>query len=313
MYSRRNRMLFIRDMPGGGPQGCHMGQLSYLSQSDSSGKCVLDDDRFKFIDDMSLLEIINVIACGLAYYDFFQHVASDIPIGGKFLDSQNCKSQDILNNIAEWTSQNKIKLNENKTNFMIFNPTRNSQFGIRLNLNEKSIEMINQTTLLGTVITSDLTWTKNTNLLIRKGYQRLEILRRLYSFHIPVKDLVQIYTLYVRSILEFNCCVWHYNITMEERNDIERVQKVACKIILKTNYISYENALNKLGLQNLDARRNKLCEKFAKKCTEGPPQVADMFPLDLTRHSNKYHVTFARHDRLLKSAIPQMQRVLNRL
>ena len=302
----------LRAMPGGGPQGCHMGQLEYLSQSDDSGNFVLSDDRFKFIDDMSLLDIINLLACGLSEYDFIHHVASDIPIGGKYLDSQNCNSQEILNSVAEWTNKNKMKLNEDKTNFMIFNPTRNSQFGIRLHLNGKPLEMIKQTTLLGTVISSDLTWTSNTSYIIKKAYQRLEILKKLYSFHIPIQDLVQIYTLYVRSILEFNCCVWHYNITLEERNDIERVQKVACKIMLKKDYTSYAQALKKLGLQTLDDRRHKLCEKFAKNCVKGPLQVSEMFPRDLTRHSNKYQVTFARNERLLQSAIPQMQRLLNR-
>ena len=301
-----------RAMPGGGPQGCHMGQLEYLSQSDDSGNFVQNDDRFKFIDDMSLLDIINLIACGLIDYDFIHHVASDIPTGGKYLDSQNCNSQVILDKIADWTTQNKMKLNENKTKFMIFNPTRNSQFGIRLQLNGKPLEMIEQTTLLGTVISSDLTWTSNTNYIIKKGYQRLEILRRLYSFHILTNDLVQIYILYVRSILEFNCCVWHYNITMEERDDIERVQKVACKIILKNKYNSYGQALKTLGLQQLNDRRNMLCEKFAKRCVKGPTQVSEIFPRDFTRHSNKYQVTFARTDRLLWSAVPQMQRLLNR-
>ena len=159
---------------------------------------------------------------------------------------------------------------------MIFNLTRNLQFGIRLHLNGKPLEMIEQTTLLGTVISSDLTWTSNTNFIIKKGYQRLEILRRLYSFHIPTNDLVQIYILYVRSILEFNCCVWHYNITMEERNDIERVQKVACKIILKNKYNSYGQALKTLGLQQLNDRRHMLCEKFAKMCKRSNPSIRNI-------------------------------------
>jgi hypothetical protein len=30
----------VRNMPGGGPQGCHMGQLEYSSQSNDSGGCV---------------------------------------------------------------------------------------------------------------------------------------------------------------------------------------------------------------------------------------------------------------------------------
>ena len=100
---------------------------------------------------------------------------------------------------------------------------------------------------------------------------------------------------------------------MEERNLLERVQKTACKIILKQKYTNYESALQELGLKTLDDRRLELCKRFAKRCVDGPKQVAEMFPRDYTRHSNKFSVTFARTDRLLHSAIPQMQRLLNNI
>ena len=44
-------------------------------------------------------------------------------------------------------------------------------------------------------------------------------------------------------------------ITEAEVDDIERVQKVACQIILKESYISYESALVILKLVNLRERR----------------------------------------------------------
>ena len=293
------------------PQGCLLGQLEYLSQSDDSGNFVPDEDRFKFIDDMSLLEIINLITCGLSLYNFQEHVGSDIPVDGKYLDVQNCKSQQILDSVVNWTDINKMKLNETKTKYMVFNPSRNYQFGVRFQLNGKPLEKVEETTLLGTVISSDLSWASNTNFIVRKSYKRLEIIRKLYSFDVPTLDLVHIYTLYVRSVLEFNCCVWHHSLNEDQRNEIERVQRVACKIILKQNYISYEKALKDLGLDTLDDRRTKLCKRFAQKCVKGPTQISDMFPLDETRHSNKFKVTFARNSRLLHSAIPQMQRILN--
>ena len=60
---------------------------------------------------MSLLEILNLIACGLLEYDFTQHVASDLPTEGKFLDTKSCKSQKILHEVVKWTENNKAKLN----------------------------------------------------------------------------------------------------------------------------------------------------------------------------------------------------------
>ena len=204
----------------------------------------------------------------------------------------------------------KMKLNQKKSKIMIFNFTRNYQFGTRLYLENQLLETVQETKLLGTIISSDLTWWQNTNHLTKKGYQRLEILKKLYEFDVPEVDLVQIYTLYVRSILEFNSCVWHFNITQAENIDIERVQKIACKVILKENYTSYRDALGQLGLQTLSARRQTLCHKFAIKCLKYN-KSKDMFPIDENRNAQTYKVNFARHSRLLDSAIPQMQRLLN--
>ena len=61
------------------------------------------------------------------------------------------------------------------------------------------------------------------------------ILRNLYSFNVSQEDPVQIYCMYIRSVIEFNSSVWFSSITQEDKNDIERIQRVDCKIILKEN------------------------------------------------------------------------------
>ena len=141
------------------------------------------------------------------------------------------------------------------------------------------------------------------------------MLHKLYSFNIGDDDMVNIYILYFRSILDHSCQVWHYSITEEEKDDFERVQKVACKIILKNRYSSYEQALDILNLDSLDDRRAILCLKFAKKCVKHR-KTKDMFPLNQsddknTREHEKYLVQHATTSRLLDSALPQLQRALN--
>ena len=49
---------------------------------------------------------------------------------------------------------------------------------------------------------------------------------------------------------------------------LERIQKVALRIILGVEYISYENARNMFGLKTLKERRHDLCLKFALKLVE---------------------------------------------
>ena len=207
-----------------------------------------------------------------------------------------------------------MKLNESKSKLMIFNRTRNYQFSTRIHLNNSLLDIVNETRLLGTILTSDLSWHKNSESLALKGYQRMVILRKLYEFNVPQKDLVQIYCMYIRSILEYNSSVWFSAITQEEKNNIERVQRIACRIILKEKYTSYEEALEHLDLQNLNQRRIMLASRFAKKCTQHE-KFRDLFPktenpLNL-RTKEEYKVKFASTQKLYKSSIPTMQRLLN--
>ena len=195
---------------------------------------------------------------------------------------------------------------------MIFNFTEDFQFATRLYLENTLLEIIDETKLLGTIISTDLKWHQNTEMLIKKGYQRMLILQKLYSFKVQTSDLVHIYILYIRSILEQSCVVWHHSITDEEKSDLERVQRVACKIILQENYETYEQALEDLNLEPLSTRREILCLRFAKKCAKHE-KAKELFPPNLDqRNRDKYMVQFARTSRLRDSAIPQLQRALNR-
>ena len=94
--------------------------------------------------------------------------------------------------------------------------------------------------------------------------------------------MLQIYKLFIRSVLETSCVVWATSITDEENISIERVQKIALKIILKDKYICYENALYKTSLSTLGDRRLKLTLKFAQKCIKNE-KTQHMFPLNETK------------------------------
>ena len=99
-----------------------------------------------------------------------------------------------------------------------------------------------------------------------------------------------------------------------EETALERVQKVALRLILKENYLDYATALDKTGLQTLASRRDELCLNFAKKCVKFP-HTKDMFPKNektrVTRKTENFVVPFARTDRYKNSSIPYMSRLLN--
>ena len=306
----------VRNLPGGGPQGGTLGILEYKSQSNKNTDFLSTKEKFKYLDDLSILEVINLVLAGLSSYNAKQQVPSDIQIGHKFIHPSNLKTQSHINKISNWTKEKEMVLNCEKSNYMIFNFSKTLQFNTRLEIDQIPLNQVSETCLLGVKISEDLKWHKNTANLVYRCYQRMSILRNLNSFHVPVFELVNIYCLYIRSVAEQSCVVWSSSITSGEEHDLERIQRVALRIILKENYVNYATALYITNLDTLKARRSHLCKKFALKCTKNE-KTMDMFPLKPqivnTRNAEKYEVTKATTNRLAISAIPYMQRQLNKM
>ena len=76
------------------------------------------------------------------------------------------------------------------------------QFNTRLKLEGQKLEQVQKTKLLGLIIQDDLSWKANTSQLTKKAYSRMIILKKLVQFSVPLEDLIQIYTLYIRSVAE---------------------------------------------------------------------------------------------------------------
>ena len=224
-------MAVPKNIKGGGPQGATLGLLEYLSQSNHSADCVEVVDRFKFVDDLTILEVVNLLTVGISSFNLKQQPPNDIPSHNQFIQPQNLKSQERLEEIDDWTEKQKMMINTKKTKTMIVNFTENFQFTTRLKLKDESIEVIDSTKLLGTIISKDLKWDLNTAAIVRKANARMELLRKAATFGPPVQDLKDIYILFIRSILEQSATVWHSSITSENSSDLERVQKSAVKII----------------------------------------------------------------------------------
>ena len=66
-----------------------------------------------------------------------------------------------------------------------------------------------------------------------------------------IKKDSRIYILYIRSILEQSCVVWHSSLTEENVLDLERVQKAVIRLILGEKYKNYEDGLLKVNLESL--------------------------------------------------------------
>ena len=115
----------VRSVPrrihGGGPQGAKLGILECLSQTNKSSDCVPEGDRFKFIDDLSILEIINLLTVGISSFNLKFQVPNDIPDHNQYITAVSLKSQEWLDSIEKWTTNQKMLINQKNTKSMIFN------------------------------------------------------------------------------------------------------------------------------------------------------------------------------------------------
>ena len=106
-------------------------------------------------------------------------VPNDIPNHNGYIPKENLKTQSYLNEISSWTNLKKMKLNTDKSKIMIFNFTNNHQFTTRVNIDNVNLDVIEHTKLLGTHITTDLSWDLNTKNLIKRANARMQLLRKL--------------------------------------------------------------------------------------------------------------------------------------
>ena len=305
-----------RKLPGGGAMGASLGNWEFLSQTNDNADCVPEDDRFKFVDDLTTLEVINLLTVGLSSFYMKSQVPSDIPVDGQFIDGSKLKSQQYLDQINKWTDDHKMVISEKKTKAMIFNFTDNYKFTTRIGLKGRNIEIVDKMKILGTIVDSKLSWDDNCSMIIKKVNARMQLIRSLQSFGATTQEMVHIWILFCRSILEQSCVVWGTSLTQENKDDLERTQKTFAKLILREKYKNYDNALLLLNLDTLEKRRQDLCLKFAKGGIKSE-KLCELFPMNdkkhimQTRDDERFQVKFANTDRLKHSSIITMQNMLN--
>ena len=170
--------------------------------------------------------------------------------------------------------------------------------------------------ILGTIVNDKMSWDDNCQHLIKKVNARMQLLRGVQSFGATRSEMVHLWTVFCRSVLEQSCAVWHSSLTQENIDDLERTQKSFCKMVLKEHYNSYEEALLNLDMDSLHERRNNFQLKFAKsgikydKLNDLLPETEKIRKIETRNHEN-FKVDFAHTERLKKSSIIAMQRQLN--
>ena len=174
--------------------------------------------------------------------------------------------QNNLNRIESFTSINLMKINEKKSKLMMFNKSKKYDFPPEFAFsNGEFLECIEETKLLGIILNSSLRWDSNTANMVTRAMSKMWLLRRMKLLNLEPQLIFDYFTKEVRPLVEQGVVDWNSGLTKAQRSDLERIQKVALKIILGDEYTSYDNACNYFNIGELNDRRLQLCTNFAVK------------------------------------------------
>ena len=142
----------------------------------------------------------------------------------------------------------------------------------------------------------------------------MQLLHKVWALGSTHREMVHLWILYCRSILEQSCVVWNGGLTKENIDDLERTQKSFAKFLLPDK--TYEHSLIYLNLEKLSERRKLLTTKYAKR-NIGNGTMLDLFPIKTKQHNmelrniKQYKVLKCNTERLRRSSIVKMQVQLN--
>ena len=254
MCTFKNQTSECKITKGGIPQGSRLGPLAFIikinqladvvgTPSDDQNGGVDQEDIVIFMDDTTLSEVINVT----------NHV------------SGNCigNSQNTIKNIIQFTENEQMELNVKKCKEMLVDFRKTKTVIPPVYIGQQPMCRVKTYKLLGFWMNDDLNWETNTEYIIKKASRRLFFLKVLKSYGASKHDLKTFYCCVIRSTLEYGAQVWNGSLTQVQRNEIERVQKRALRIIVPE--YEYNRALQECGIKTLQQRRDDLCVRVLSK------------------------------------------------
>ena len=201
--------------------------------------------------------------------------------------------QTVLSNLlidcriaVEWFSNNGMKANPNKLQFMILSP--NSADDIELKLDENStLRSEKSVKALGVIIDNRLTFSDHISACCLKAARQLNALAR-FSKYLDPKSKSIIYNSFTRSNFEYCPLVWHF-CGKTNNNKLEKIQERSLRILQDTYELSYEELLNRNGSSTLLLHRIKLLLLETYKSFHGMNAncLHNIFKFNCTSHERR--------------------------
>ena len=208
-----------------------------------------------------------------------------------------------------------MKVNTSKTQLLCISDNKtNSVTNSYIRVGKEKIVSGEELKILGFMFSRQPSVKCHVNYMVSKAKKKLWTLRHVKKAGLGQEDLLRTFNTLVRPTLEYAAPTFHSMLSAEMRDQIEYVQKRASKIIFGWQ-THYDEIIASGKMVTLEERREMLTSKFEHKTSKNP-RFADWFTkkdyenVDL-RSKNKFVQPFARTERLRKSPVHYMTRLLN--
>ena len=212
-------------MKCGVPQGSVLGPLLFLVYVNDLPNCIRNCNTLQFADDTT------VYVSGSNIAQLFTKLNSD------------------LNILSDWFNSNKLSLNVNKSNYMLFSKSRNklNHPSPSLEIAGTRIERTHHFKLLGLIIDENLTWNEHIQSCVSKLTSAFYAINRLKHI-VPIDSLKSLYYALAYPHLLYGIIIW--GSTFKKYTDkLFVLQKKIVRSILKCDYNAHSHPLfSRLGI-----------------------------------------------------------------
>ena len=145
-------------------------------------------------------------------------------------------AQTDLNKLGGWFMANKLTLNANKSNCILFHTKENKTVPISLMVNNVRLPLVQNLKFLGVWVDRNLDWCEHVNKVILKLKRNLNLLKVPKNLLLPhVKK--SIYYAHFYSHLKYGIYIWGHMTSKAQLSKLQKIQHECTKLITSTNNI----------------------------------------------------------------------------